>query len=91
MRKCGLPKLDWVRQNPETLIFLEHMQRQAAERNLYDWRNYLSSAEYQARLDQFGSGVECTNTDEDMTLTERVSILEDRISHCDESGRCSRS
>jgi len=74
----GLPDLTWVRANAENLLFLEHLQKQAAEQNLYGWRSQLTSAEYQARLDQINTGEEC----EEVSLADRVAMLEERLVTC---------
>lgn len=84
--KCSqrLPDLAWVRANAENLLFLEHLQRQAAEENLYGWRSQLSSQDYQARLDQIRTGqvVEQCTSDEDVNILERMSVLEERLGNC---------
>ncbi len=41
--------------NAENLLFLEHLQRKATEEDLYEWKIHLSTAEYQARLDEIQS------------------------------------
>lgn len=87
--QSGLPDLAWVRANAENLLFLEHLQKQAAEQNLYGWKSELSSQDYQVRLDQIRSGSawecgasSCGGGCEDSMLLERIVALEERLASC---------
>ena len=86
----GLPDLAWIRANAENLLFLEHLQKQAAEQNLYGWQSQITSQDYQVRLDQIraGDGLDCGGAScgggscDDSMLLERIVALEERLASC---------
>lgn len=45
--------LNWVRQNAENLLYLEHMRRQASRDD--EWQSQMESNEYQTRLNELRS------------------------------------
>lgn len=89
--------MSWFRQNAKTLLFMEHLQKRAAEENLYGWSDVTGSEQYQSRLrrmeNQFVMPEEIPDDCYDQMpipqkITQRISFLEDRLENCGSAQPC---
>lgn len=89
--------LSWFRQNAKSLLFMEHLQKRAAEENLYDWSKLLGSEQYRSRLrsleNQFVLPEEVPENCYEQTpipqrIAQRIAFLEDRLEGCGQQQPC---
>lgn len=67
---CQQANINWVRDNADNLLFLEHMKQQASSQNLYDWQTVSKSSDYQTRLEDIRTSTDCSRVVEDFDISE---------------------
>lgn len=89
--------MSWFRQNAKSLLFMEHLQKRAAEENLYGWSDVLGSDQYSSQLrrleNQFVMPEEVPDDCYDQMpipkrFAQRISFLEDRLESCGSAQPC---
>ena len=86
--------INWASHNAQSILFLEHLQRKATEEDLYEWKTFLASDDYQMRLRQIESEAhgqpidDCGSQDvlSPTMIMDRLAMLEERLVVCSGGG-----